>query len=158
MTSTQDTGCCPSFDPEPWDGQVVEWENKPFVRDTVRCLFHIPLNFGGVMVRNMEAIKAAGVKDPKVIVLSDECSLWKSIVYISVTAELTGADNVTLSGRYRARVFEGHCRHVGDWAKEMTAELAERNEPLKKMLFYYTTCPNCAKAYGKNYVALLAQV
>ena len=25
-------------------------------------------------------------------------------------------------------------------------------------LFYYTTCPNCAKIYGKNYVVLLAQL
>ena len=40
----------------------------------------------------------------------------------------------------------------------MTAEVAEQNETLKKMFFYYTTCPKCAKAYGKNYVVLLAQV
>jgi len=25
-------------------------------------------------------------------------------------------------------------------------------------LFYYTTCPKCAEAYGKNYVVLLAEV
>ena len=128
------------------------------MRDTVRCLFHIPLNFGGVMVRNMERIEAANVKDPEVIVLSDECSLWKSNVYISVTGELPGADNVKLSGRFRSRVFEGHYRHVGEWAKEMTAAVADQKETLKKMFFYYTTCPKCAKAYGKNYVVLLAQV
>jgi hypothetical protein len=25
-------------------------------------------------------------------------------------------------------------------------------------IFYYTTCPKCAKRYGKNYVVLLAQI
>jgi hypothetical protein len=29
---------------------------------------------------------------------------------------------------------------------------------LKKLYFSYTTCPACAKAYGKNYVVLFAQV
>jgi len=33
-----------------------------------------------------------------------------------------------------------------------------KNKDLKKLYFYYTTCPKCAKIYGKNYVVLLAQV
>jgi hypothetical protein len=153
-----ETGCCPRFDPAPWEEQIIEWKGKPFVRDTVRCLFHIPLNFGGVMARNMERIEAADVKDPEVIVLSDECSLWKSVVYISVAEELPGADNVKMSGRFLSRVFEGHYRHAGKWAKEMAAYVSEKNETLKRQLFYYTTCPKCAEAYGKNYVVLLAEV
>ncbi|MHC1707784.1 MAG: hydrolase [Bacteroidales bacterium] len=28
----------------------------------------------------------------------------------------------------------------------------------KKTYFYYTTCPKCAKAYGKNYVVSLVEV
>jgi len=35
------------------------------VRDTVHCLFHIPLNFGGVMVHNIELIEAVSMKDPE---------------------------------------------------------------------------------------------
>ena len=99
-----------------------------------RCiaLFHIPLNFGGVMARNMERIEATDVKDPEVIVLSDECSLWKSVVYISVAEELPGADNVKMSGRFLSRVFEGHYRHAGKWAKEMAAYVSEKNETLKR--------------------------
>ena len=34
---------------------------------------------------------------------------------------------------------------------------AKRRE-LKKMYFFYTTCPKCAKVYGKNYVVLFAKV
>ena len=33
--------CCPRFDPAPWDGKVLEWENKRFVRDRVRTFFFI---------------------------------------------------------------------------------------------------------------------
>ena len=40
----------------------------------------------------------------------------------------------------------------------MTAHVADQKETLKKQFFYYTTCPECAKAYGINYVVLLAQV
>jgi len=29
---------------------------------------------------------------------------------------------------------------------------------MEKLFFFYTTCPKCAKAYGKNYVVLLAKV
>ena len=63
--SESEIGCCPRFDLAPWEDQIIEWEAKPFVRDTVRCQFHIPLNFGGVMMRSMEFIEAAGVKDSR---------------------------------------------------------------------------------------------
>ena len=29
---------------------------------------------------------------------------------------------------------------------------------MQRLFFYYTTCPRCAKQYGKNYVVGLAQV
>ena len=72
--------------------------------------------------------------------------MWKSGVYISVADKLPGADNVQLRERFLSRVSEGHPRH------------GEKNETLKRQLFYYTTCSKCAKAYGKNYVVLLAEV
>jgi hypothetical protein len=33
-----------------------------------------------------------------------------------------------------------------------------KEKKIKKMYFSYTTCPKCAKAYGKNYVVLFAQI
>ncbi|MDE2680953.1 MAG: hypothetical protein OSB29_06280 [Verrucomicrobiota bacterium] len=72
--------------------------------------------------------------------------MWKSGVYISVADKLPGADNVQLRERFLSRVSEGHPRH------------GEKNETLKRQLFYYTTCSKCAKAYGENYVVLLAEV
>jgi hypothetical protein len=40
----------------------------------------------------------------------------------------------------------------------MQAYVSEQGKTPKKMYFYYTTCPKCAKKYGKNYVVLLAQI
>jgi len=33
-----------------------------------------------------------------------------------------------------------------------------KNKILKKLYFFYTTCPKCAKHYGKNYVIAFAEV
>ena len=40
------------------------------------------------MVRNIELIELAGMKNPTAIVLSDEGSMWKSVVYISVAEKM----------------------------------------------------------------------
>ena len=36
--------------------------------------------------------------------------------------------------------------------------VAAQNRKLVKNYFYYTTCPKCAKVYGKNYVVAVAEV
>ncbi len=54
-------------------------------------------------------------------------------------------------------VFEGPYSRAGKWAGEMAALLKEQGRPLKKLYFWYTTCPKCAKVYGKNYVVLVAE-
>ena len=54
LYENSETGCCPRFDPEPWDEKEVTFDDKLFVKDHVTSFFHIPLNFGKVMVRNME--------------------------------------------------------------------------------------------------------
>jgi len=33
-----------------------------------------------------------------------------------------------------------------------------KGKVLQRMFFFYTTCPKCAKKWGKNYVVILAQV
>jgi len=40
----------------------------------------------------------------------------------------------------------------------MEKYVADKGKTLKKLYFSYTICPRCAKAYGKNYVVLFAQV
>jgi hypothetical protein len=40
----------------------------------------------------------------------------------------------------------------------MKSYVKAKGKALQKLYFFYTTCPKCAKKYGKNYVVLLAQV
>jgi len=153
-----ETGCCPRFKPEPWDKKEVTFKDKLFVKDHVVSFFHIPLNFGKVMVRNMEKIAQAQALAPEPIVLSDENSLWGADVYIAVGKDVPGAEMVKVSGTFLTQVFEGPYRNIRQWVNQMTDYVRERGKTLKKLYFFYTTCPKCAKFYGKNYVVLLAQI
>jgi hydrolase family protein len=158
MSASKTDECCPRFEPEPWDDKTLTWENRRFVKDRVISIFHIPLNFGAVMRRSMEAIEAAGAKPETVVVLSDENSLWGADVYIEVTKDVPGANMATISGTFLSKVFEGPYRDMGKWVEEMKSFVQGRGKHLRKMYVFYTTCPKCAKKYGKNYVAILAQV
>jgi len=158
MSSDAVVDCCPRFDPGPWDEKELNWKDRKFVKDRVRSFLHIPLNFGSVMVRNMRKIEAEGARSDEAIVLSDENSLWGADVYIAVGKEIPGADNVTLSGVFLSKVFEGPYQHVPKWIRETKSFVVSQGKQIKKLFCYYTTCPKCAKKYGKNYVVILAQV
>ena len=63
-----------------------------------------------------------------------------------------------LSGDYLSRVFEGPYKSIPRWIGEMQEYVRSQGKELKSLLFFYLTCPKCAKRNGKNYVALLAKV
>jgi hypothetical protein len=158
LYENSETGCCPRFKPGPWDEKEVTFQDKLFIKDHVRSFFHIPLNFGKVMVRNMEKIQAADALVPEPLMLSDEKSSWGADIYIAVTKDVPGAEMVKISGTFLTKVFEGSYKDMGKWIGQMKAWLDSKAATVKKMYFFYTTCPNCAKYYGKNYVVILAQV
>lgn len=151
--------CCPRFNSEPWDGKEIIWEHKKFVKDRVRSFLHIPINFGGVMVKNMALIEKAGAKpEGDLIVLSDENSLWGADIFLEVGKDVPGAEITEISGTFLTKVFEGPYKDMGKWVKEMKENVKGNGKEMKKLYFYYTTCPKCAKKYCENYVVLLAQV
>ncbi|MEK7160489.1 MAG: hydrolase [Patescibacteria group bacterium] len=152
------TGCCEPFNPEPWQEKEIIWKDKIFVKDHVMSFLHIPLNFGQKVVKNMELIEKASAKAPYQLMLTDEKSLWGADIYIDVAKDVPGAEMATLSGTFLTKVFEGPYQNVGKWAKEMEQYVKLKNRESKKLYFSYTTCPKCAKAYGKNYVVLFAQI
>jgi len=156
--TVESTGCCEPFDPGPWEEQEINWDNKLFVKDHVTSFFHIPLNMAKKMTRNMALIEEAGAQSPQQLMLSDEKSLWGADIYIHVEKEVPGAQTTTLSGTFLAKVYEGPYKNAPKWSNEMAEYIKDKNQDLRKLYFYYTTCPNCAKAYGKNYVVLLAKV
>ena len=153
-----ETGCCPRFNPEPWDEKEMTFQDKLFIKDHVRSFLHIPLNFGKVMVKNMERIKEAEALAPEPLLLSDESSLWGAEVFIAVSKDVPGAEMARISGTFLTKVFEGPYKNAGKWAKEMKAYVKSKAREIKKMYFFYTTCPKCAEFYGKNYTVILAKV
>ena len=150
--------CCPRFDPKPWDETTLTWQGKRFVKDRVISLFHIPLNYGAVMTRNIAAIEAANASAENRVVLTDENSLWGADVYLEVTKDVPGASMATISGTFLSKVFEGPYRNMRTWIEAMKAFVQGKGKGLQKLYFFYTTCPKCAKKYGKNYVVILAHV
>jgi len=150
--------CCPKFDPTPWQEATLTWENKLFLQDRVRSFLHIPLNFGAVMTRGMATIEANSASPANPLVLSDENSLWGADVYLEVTKEIPGAKMATISGTFLTKVYEGPYQDIGKWVKDFKSFVGTRGHEMKKLYFYYTTCPKCAKKWGKNYVVLLARI
>jgi len=150
--------CCPKFDPEPWDGKAFTWDRKKFVKDRVFTLFHVPVNFGAVMRRLVPKVKGAGAMSPEAMCLSDHTSKWNMDLYLAVTKDVEGADNVALSGRYLSKVYEGDFKQTAAWCKDFSAFAAGKGLAVKKLYMWYTTCPKCAKKYGKNYVAVVGEV
>jgi hypothetical protein len=158
MTTIKSTGCCELFDPRPWQDKEISWKDKLFVKDHVTSFLHIPLNMGKIIVKNLGLIEKANAKSLYQLMLTDEKSLWGSDIYIDVSKKVPGAEMATFSGKFLTRVFEGPYQNAGKWAKEMKEYVENKGKSLKKLYFSYTTCPKCAKAYGKNYVVLFAQV
>jgi len=158
LYKNSETGCCPRFDPKPWMDKEITWRDKLFLKDRVRSIFHIPLNFGQVIVKNIEKIKSADALPPVPLMLSDENSLWGADVYIAVGKSVSDAKIIKMSGTFLTKVFEGPYQMAGKWAKDLKEYVENKGKRLKKLYFSYTTCPKCAKAYGKNYVVLFAQI
>jgi hypothetical protein len=124
----------------------------------VTSFLHIPLNFGQKVVKNMELIEKANAKAQYQLMLTDEKPLWGADIYIDVSQKVSDAQMATLSGTFLTKVFEGPYQNVGKWTKETREYVKSKGKELKKIYFSYTTCPKCAKVYGKNYVVLFAQI
>lgn len=157
-TDASTSECCPRFDSAPWDDKTHTWEGKRFIKDKVRTFFFMPLNFGSVMKRVVKLLQTTGTQNPGALCLSDHTSRWNMDVYVAVDKEVTGAENTVLSGSFFSKVYEGDFKNTGAWCKDYEAMAKTRNLEIKKWYMWYTTCPKCAKKFGKNYVVIIGQV
>ena len=157
--SDNPTGCCPRFKPAGWDEQELHFKEKLFVKATTLSVFHIPLNMGSVFPKTFDAIKNADANsDEDFIVLSYDVSPWKSEHFFSVTKDVPGEKMVRMTGDFITKVFEGPYKNVPKWEKEMESFAKSRGKEAKKTYFFYTTCPKCAKYYGKNYLVAVTEI
>lgn len=156
--SVNTTGCCPKFNPDGWDGQDLHFRDKKFVRAETRSAMHIPLNMETVFERVGSHMEDADAYDKdNMIVLTRDLSAWKAEHLFSTDKDVPGEEMTTLSGDFVTRVFEGPYRQAAIWHDEMKDLAGQKGKP-GEVYFFYTTCPNCAKAYGKNYVVGVAEI
>jgi hypothetical protein len=154
----QDTICCPKVDPEQWDEKVLEWNNRKFIKDRVATFFYIPLNFSKVMKKLDMKIKMADAVVPDWMCLSDHTSKWNMDLYLSVDKDIPDCENTSLSGRFFSKVYEGPFSDTKKWCNDFESKSKEKGFNIKKWYMWYTTCPKCAKKYGKNYVVIMSKV
>lgn len=152
------TMCCPEFNPVPWDDQTFNWENKRFIRDKVFTIFYMPVNFGQAMKRLDSKVTVAGASIPDWLCLSDHTSKWNMDLYLAVDKEVPGAEHISLSGKFFSKVYEGPFKDTGKWMKDFENLAKAKGYAIKKSYMWYTTCPKCAKKYGKNYVVVVGQI
>lgn len=79
-------------------------------------------------------------------------------IYLAVGKEIPDAENITLSGKFLSKVYEGPFKDTGKWCKDFGDYAKSKKLSIKKWYMWYTTCPKCAKKYGKNYVVIIAGV
>lgn len=158
QSEIRETGCCPKFDPSLWDEQIMEWNNKRFIKDQVFTLFYMPINFGNVMQRLDKKVQQANAIIPEYLCLSDHTNKWNMDVYLAVDREVSEAENITLSGKYVCKVYEGPYKDTDKWNRDFEAFVKEKDLTVNKYYMWYTTCPKCAKVYKKNYVVIVADI
>lgn len=152
-----DSQCCPKFNPEPWDQKILEWKDKKFIKDKVFTIFYMPINFGSVISKMVKRLEESGTKMQDGLCLSDHTSKWNMDLYLAVDKEIPEADNVKMSGKFLSKVYEGDFKDTGNWCKDFDSFAKTKNVEIEKLYMWYTTCPKCAKKYGKNYVVVIAK-
>jgi hypothetical protein len=159
---TDQSECCPPFDPKPWENKIHHWKNKVFIRETIPMVFHLP--FPG-SVRNViaklckqarEAGSAPGIGD--FLLLTHDPSPWKLELLMMVNHEIPGADNVKISGTFFSKVFDGQLSKVPQYIRDTDIYLIGQGKLAKKYYFYFTTCPKCARKYEHNYIVAIVEL
>lgn len=159
-TDKNETGCCPVPNIDAWDKQEMTFQDRHFIRMYTKSFMFMPLNMGKIMTALNETAEKSGATLPpeQAMILSSDLSPWKAEQLYGVSQPVEGVDNVTLNGKFVTQVFEGPYQNAKDWYKSMQDYTKERGYKVKKIYFFYTTCPKCAKHYGKNYTIGLAEV
>ena len=159
----QEKQCCPKFNPEKWDGKTHEWNDKPFIKETMPTLFHMPLpsvidkKITG-MCKLMEDAGKSEANAEDILMLFRDPSAFKSEIYLSVTGIVPNANNTNISGTFVSKVFSGPYSSVPKFMKQMDEYLKTKNKKTKDYYIHYAYCPKCAKKYGDNFMIIFAKV
>ncbi|GAB4146077.1 MAG: hypothetical protein Fur0041_20540 [Bacteroidia bacterium] len=158
MNTNESEVCCPKFDPVPWDNQFHEWKDKEFIREKIFTFMFMPVGFGKAMTRMDEQVRKAGALNPEHLCICEHASAWSMSINQAVDKTIPGADNVTISGKFYSKVYEGEFKDTGKWHKDFEQTVQSKKLKLSTTFMWYTTCPKCAKKYGKNYTVIFGKL
>lgn len=134
------------------------WKNKLFVQDNVFTLFFMPVNFGSVITRMMKKVEKANATAIGNMCLSDHTNMFNMNIYLATDRKIPDAKNVAISGTFYSKAYEGDFNKTGEWCKDFENTVKKKGKTVKKWYMWYTTCPKCAKVYGKNYVVIFGEL
>lgn len=110
------------------------------------------------MCKQAEAVDAMTEDMTETLVLFHDPSAFRSEIFMSVTQHVPEAENVTLSGTFVSKVFDGPYKDAPKFMKEMDAYLAQSNQTAKDYYVHYAYCPKCQKKFRRNYQIFFAKV
>lgn len=157
-TQVFDTGCCPRVNPSLWDDKMHTWKDKLFMKGSVFTLFFMPINFGSFITRMMKQASNAKATIQDNLCLSDHTTMFNMNIYLAVDKKVPAAKNVAISGTFYSKVYEGDFSKTGEWCKDFESIIKKKGHTVNKWYMWYTTCPKCAKIYGKNYVVIFGKI
>lgn len=148
---------CVLLSSEEWDEKELHWQNKPFLAAKYKEFMHIPLNYGRVLSRAYDQIEKAGGQYER-FALSGEEKVFSSSLMIPLKERVSGLDIVNISGTFLTKLFEGQSyAEAGKWTREMINYVRGKEKEVKKLWFWYATCPRCAKELKKIQTVIFAE-
>ncbi len=153
-----ETRCCARLYVDRWDGQELSWQDKPFLKQRVWQLMHMPLNFGRLVDKTHATIEKAEAYPAEPLWLMNEISPWRGDFLVALDREIDDAPIERISGTFMTKVFEGPYRDTGKWIQALGTIVSEAGHTLRHTYVYYATCPSCAKHFGANRTVLFGRV
>lgn len=150
--------CCPKINPNDWNDKIFQWQNKPFIKAKVRTFFYIPIGFGNTIRKLDKKLQANSLNFSEGVCLSDHTSKWNMDIYVTIDKEFKDDSISYFNGNFYCKMYEGDFKDTGKWCSDYDKTLKEKGLKNKKIFMWYTTCPKCAKKYGKNYVGIFSEI
>ena len=155
--------CCPEFNVAKWDNKDLKWDHKHFIKASVPAIMHIPFTsiLQKKILKLMAQANGASKMEAKIedaLLLFTDPHPFRSDIYLSVTDEVSGANNVEMTGNFLTKVFEGNYNEVPKFFKRMNKNLRDLGKRAKHYFVHYAYYPKCAKTVGTNYTIVFAKM
>ena len=150
--------CCKILSSSEWDKKEIVWRDKPFLKSHYFAFLHVPVNLGAKIVASMRKIKEAGLGAEQMM-LSRNDGMWGADMLIPIKNKTDIFDIEVITGRFFTRLFDGHYGDMGKWIRETRIWSRGKGFEPDEFIFWYATCPKCAKKRGdKVQVVVFAKV